>query len=245
MPVGMIYFFNLMMGVGQLALPKAFVQLGWILGLGGVVVLTFISYITVTFIVEAHAVHNALQRHDSNVDDDVVIVNNNIDDDRTNDRDNNNNNNNENNNNNKNNNNNNSSSRNSSNSSNNNNNNNDNDRLTMAHKTAEQHDSNKQKAGDDTDIRDIDDEILQATLPTVLNNDDELMDEDEEDILKEKSSKGSEMSEKCKPVDNVIFLKTHKTGSSTLINIIYRYADRNNKKIALPFFENYLGKFFQ
>ena len=39
---------------------------------------------------------------------------------------------------------------------------------------------------------------------------------------------------KCKPVKNVIFLKTHKTGSSTVINIMQRYANENNLKVALP-----------
>ena len=63
-PVGMAYCFNLMMGAGQLALPKAFVQGGWVLGLSGITLLAFMSYSTVTFIIEAHSVHNALRRYD-------------------------------------------------------------------------------------------------------------------------------------------------------------------------------------
>ena len=38
----------------------------------------------------------------------------------------------------------------------------------------------------------------------------------------------------CKPVKNVIFLKTHKTGSSTIINIMQRFAHRNNLTVVLP-----------
>ena len=85
---------------------------------------------------------------------------------------------------------------------------------------------------------DVDQEILQATLPTDLTegiySD---LDADEGDF----NDKGAQ--KKCKPVENVIFLKTHKAASSTIINILYRYADRQNKKIALPAVENYLGKF--
>ena len=38
----------------------------------------------------------------------------------------------------------------------------------------------------------------------------------------------------CTPVENVIFLKTHKTGSSTVANVMYRYAKSNSMKVALP-----------
>jgi len=58
--VGSVYMFNLMLGSGLLALPKAFVEVGWILGLVGLVVLALFSYCTVTFIVEAHSIYNAL-----------------------------------------------------------------------------------------------------------------------------------------------------------------------------------------
>ena len=46
---------------------------------------------------------------------------------------------------------------------------------------------------------------------------------------------------KCKPAKNVIFLKTHKTGSSTIINIMQRYAHRHDLKVALPGVEHFLG----
>ena len=45
----------------------------------------------------------------------------------------------------------------------------------------------------------------------------------------------------CKPVKNVIFLKTHKTGSSTIINIMQRFAHRNNLTVALPGKNHFLG----
>ncbi|XP_065671296.1 galactose-3-O-sulfotransferase 4 isoform X3 [Hydra vulgaris] len=38
----------------------------------------------------------------------------------------------------------------------------------------------------------------------------------------------------CTPVNNVIFLKTHKTGSTTVANIMYRYSKSNNLKVVLP-----------
>ena len=38
----------------------------------------------------------------------------------------------------------------------------------------------------------------------------------------------------CKPHNNIAFLKTHKTGSSTLTNILNRYADLRELKVALP-----------
>ncbi|XP_065671178.1 galactose-3-O-sulfotransferase 3 isoform X4 [Hydra vulgaris] len=38
----------------------------------------------------------------------------------------------------------------------------------------------------------------------------------------------------CTPGENVIFLKTHKTGSTTVANIMYRYSISNRLKVALP-----------
>ena len=38
----------------------------------------------------------------------------------------------------------------------------------------------------------------------------------------------------CKPRHKVMFLKTHKTGSSTITNVLNRYADEHNLTIALP-----------
>ena len=39
---------------------------------------------------------------------------------------------------------------------------------------------------------------------------------------------------RCHPQNYVVFLKTHKTGSSTITNILNRYADRNNLTMLLP-----------
>lgn len=38
----------------------------------------------------------------------------------------------------------------------------------------------------------------------------------------------------CKPVNNILFLKTHKTGSSTVTNILNRYGDTRDLMFALP-----------
>ena len=39
---------------------------------------------------------------------------------------------------------------------------------------------------------------------------------------------------KCKPVENVVFVKTHKTGSSTILNILQRYSEKHNLSMVLP-----------
>ncbi|XP_053658979.1 transmembrane protein 104 homolog [Anopheles marshallii] len=60
--VGFVFVFNLIVGTGALALPSAFSHAGWILGSLAIVVLAFMSYVTVTFVIEtmacANAVHN-------------------------------------------------------------------------------------------------------------------------------------------------------------------------------------------
>ena len=38
----------------------------------------------------------------------------------------------------------------------------------------------------------------------------------------------------CEPIKGIVFLKTHKTGSSTMTNIIMRHADKYNRTIGLP-----------
>ena len=48
-------------------------------------------------------------------------------------------------------------------------------------------------------------------------------------------------NKKCKPVQNIIFVKTHKTGSSTVMNVIQRYAHIHNLTMALPGPSNFLG----
>ena len=42
----------------------------------------------------------------------------------------------------------------------------------------------------------------------------------------------------CKPVNNILFLKTHKTGSSTVTNILNRYGDSKDLSFALPVGKN-------
>ncbi|XDV31851.1 hypothetical protein PO909_002800 [Leuciscus waleckii] len=38
----------------------------------------------------------------------------------------------------------------------------------------------------------------------------------------------------CQPKNHIVFLKTHKTASSTILNILYRYGDSHNLTFALP-----------
>ncbi|KAL7295534.1 transmembrane protein 104 homolog isoform X2 [Trichogramma pretiosum] len=58
--VGLIYVFNLIVGTGALALPAVFSRAGWLLGSGVVLILAFISFMTVTFVVETMASANAI-----------------------------------------------------------------------------------------------------------------------------------------------------------------------------------------
>ena len=39
---------------------------------------------------------------------------------------------------------------------------------------------------------------------------------------------------RCEPRQKVVFLKTHKTASSTVQNILFRYGDKNGLNFALP-----------
>ncbi|XP_048380178.2 galactose-3-O-sulfotransferase 2 [Stegostoma tigrinum] len=42
----------------------------------------------------------------------------------------------------------------------------------------------------------------------------------------------------CVPKKNLVFLKTHKTASSTILNILYRYGEAHNLTFALPFYDH-------
>ena len=53
------YIFNLIIGVGALALPRAFSESGLILGTLLIVILAFMSFMTTTYVVEAMAAANA------------------------------------------------------------------------------------------------------------------------------------------------------------------------------------------
>ncbi|XP_067395144.1 galactose-3-O-sulfotransferase 2-like, partial [Emydura macquarii macquarii] len=43
----------------------------------------------------------------------------------------------------------------------------------------------------------------------------------------------------CHPQTNVMFLKTHKTASSTIMNILFRFAEKHNLTLALPAGQSY------
>ena len=46
-------------------MPKAFSDAGWLLSVTGVIILAFVSYLTATFMIEAMAAANALERFKS------------------------------------------------------------------------------------------------------------------------------------------------------------------------------------
>ena len=54
-----VYIFNLIVGVGALALPKAFSNAGLVLGTILLILLCFVSYMTTTYMIEAMAAANA------------------------------------------------------------------------------------------------------------------------------------------------------------------------------------------
>lgn len=60
--VAFIYVFNLIVGAGALALPQAFAQTGWALGIAAIGVLAIMSYCTSTFMIEAMSIGNAVLR---------------------------------------------------------------------------------------------------------------------------------------------------------------------------------------
>ena len=45
----------------------------------------------------------------------------------------------------------------------------------------------------------------------------------------------SRQTETCQPHTHLMFLKTHKTASSTLINMLYRFGEERGLRFALPF----------
>ncbi|KAG8041373.1 hypothetical protein G9C98_002361 [Cotesia typhae] len=59
--VGLIYIFNLIVGTGALTLPAVFSRAGWLLGTLIIAALGFISFITVTFVIESMATANAIK----------------------------------------------------------------------------------------------------------------------------------------------------------------------------------------
>ncbi|XP_049853891.1 transmembrane protein 104 homolog isoform X3 [Schistocerca gregaria] len=59
---GLVYVFNLIVGTGALTLPAVFNRAGWLLGLTVICTLAFISFITVTFVIETMASANAIMQ---------------------------------------------------------------------------------------------------------------------------------------------------------------------------------------
>ncbi|KAJ8936139.1 hypothetical protein NQ318_022221 [Aromia moschata] len=57
--VGLVYVFNLIVGTGALTLPAAFAGAGWLLSTFLLMLVAFISFITVTFVIESMACANA------------------------------------------------------------------------------------------------------------------------------------------------------------------------------------------
>eukprot|EP00080_Pristionchus_pacificus_P024003 PDM84023.1 kin-29 [Pristionchus pacificus] len=57
--VGLLYVFNLIVGTGALALPKAFQTAGWLLSIALLVISCITSYISATFVVESLSIANA------------------------------------------------------------------------------------------------------------------------------------------------------------------------------------------
>ncbi|CAJ0935607.1 unnamed protein product, partial [Mesorhabditis belari] len=62
--VGFLYIFNLIVGTGALALPKAFQSAGYLLSIVLLLISAVISYISATFICEALSVANAVKNKD-------------------------------------------------------------------------------------------------------------------------------------------------------------------------------------
>ncbi|UJR31131.1 hypothetical protein I4U23_018638 [Adineta vaga] len=59
---GMIYIFNIIVGTGALALPKAFHEGGYVLSTLLLLILAFFSYISATYMIEAMAIANFMRR---------------------------------------------------------------------------------------------------------------------------------------------------------------------------------------
>ncbi|CAG5114534.1 unnamed protein product [Candidula unifasciata] len=60
--VGFVYVFNLIVGTGALTMPAAFKEAGWLLSLLAIILLAFVSYMTLTFVTETMAISNAKLR---------------------------------------------------------------------------------------------------------------------------------------------------------------------------------------
>ncbi|KRG07370.1 transmembrane protein 104 homolog isoform X2 [Drosophila mojavensis] len=63
--VGFIFIFNIIVGTGALTLPGVFAKSGWCLSFVVLILLALVSYITVTFVIEAMAGANAIKNWQS------------------------------------------------------------------------------------------------------------------------------------------------------------------------------------
>lgn len=73
--VAFIFLFNLMVGTGCLALPSVLLKGGWILGTSFLFIVAFLSYVSVTFVVESMATANAvvqLKSKDDGLDESLL-----------------------------------------------------------------------------------------------------------------------------------------------------------------------------
>lgn len=57
--MGLVYVFNLIVGTGALTLPAAFAGAGWLFSSFLMMSLAFVSFLTVTFVIESMACANA------------------------------------------------------------------------------------------------------------------------------------------------------------------------------------------
>ena len=69
--VAFIFIFNLIVGTGALTMPKAFAQAGWLVSTLVVVTLAFMSFMSVTFVIESMSIANYMEkrrlRHETSV----------------------------------------------------------------------------------------------------------------------------------------------------------------------------------
>lgn len=59
--IGFVYIFNIIVGTGALTMPKAFEKTGILLSSVLLIFLTFMSFVTATFMFEAMAIANAIK----------------------------------------------------------------------------------------------------------------------------------------------------------------------------------------
>ena len=69
-----VYILNLIVGVGAIAMPKAFAMAGWLLGLVLLIVLALLSYMTATYVIEAMATANAYGKSKEKPEDELMKV---------------------------------------------------------------------------------------------------------------------------------------------------------------------------